>query len=364
MEENCLICNKNDFVSLIVKVVDFCNFECEFCRYYLEREKHHSSLELDTFEKLLDKACEYNVSHGHRHLTVIFHGGEPLLWGYENFEKSMKIEEKIKQKYSDFKFHNSIQTNGSLISDKWALFLKNNNFSIGISIDGPENINFHRNKAICTGKVLENIRLLTKQNCKYGILSVITEQHRDYSKEYYDFLVTNNIHNVGFCYCFDTKGENSVSNETLSFFLINFFELYYNGNFKLHVREFEFAIKICLGIRVEGCTFSFRRNCGNYFAIRPNGDICFCDSYDLSEKPLGNILKIDFEYIKKCNEFTDIISRVSSHSNDECDSCEIHNICGGGCARHILTDGKHAFCDTYKILYPHIYAKVNKLRSR
>lgn len=50
MEENCLICNKNDFVSLIVKVVDFCNFECEFCRYYLEREKHHSSLELDTFE--------------------------------------------------------------------------------------------------------------------------------------------------------------------------------------------------------------------------------------------------------------------------------------------------------------------------
>lgn len=287
-----------------------------------------------------------------------------MLWGYENFEKSMKIEEKIKQKYSDFKFHNSIQTNGSLISDKWALFLKNNNFSIGISIDGPENINFHRNKAICTGKVLENIRLLTKQNCKYGILSVITEQHRDYSKEYYDFLVTNNIHNVGFCYCFDTKGENSVSNETLSFFLINFFELYYNGNFKLHVREFEFVIKICLGIRVEGCTFSFRRNCGNYFAIRPNGDICFCDSYDLSEKPLGNILKTDFEYIKKCNEFTDIISRVSSHSNDECDSCEIHNICGGGCARHILTDGKHAFCDTYKILYPHIYAKVNKLRSR
>lgn len=364
MEEKCLICKKNDFVSLIVKVVDYCNFECDFCRYFLEKDTHSSSLELDIFEELIDKACNYNFAHGHNHLTVIFHGGEPLLWGYEKFEKAMEIEKKIGKKYCNIEFHNNIQTNGSLISEKWARFFHHNNFSIGISMDGPDDINFHRNKLVSTKDVLENIRTLTDYGCKYGILSVITEQHRNHSKEYYNFFVANNIHNVGFCYCFDENGDKTVSNETLTSFLLDFFNMYYNGSFKLHVREFEFVMKLCLGIRVEGCTFSYRQNCGNYFSIRPNGDICFCDSYDLSEKALGNIMNTDFEHVKETDAYVNILDSIGLHYKDSCSKCEIYSICGGGCARHDLQKGKHAFCETYKVLYPYICEKVNMIKNR
>lgn len=366
MKVKCEICKSNnmerDFVTVIVKVVDYCNFECDFCRYYLNQNRKKMSLNVVTFKKIIHKACEYNISRDMRHLTVIFHGGEPLLWGIENFKSAMDIEKEFEQKYDGFRFINNIQTNGSLINDEWAVFFNDYNFSIGISIDGPDMINFHKNSAISENVVLNNIRLLSEHNCKYGILSVITEKHKGHADDYYDFLVRNEIHSVGFCYCFDSEGEDVVKNETLTSFLIRFFDLYFNGNYKLHVREFEYVMKLCFGIRIEGCTFDFRRSCGNYFSVRPNGDICFCDSYNLQEEALGNILEDDFEIIKKSQRLADILVDVRLTGDNACNMCEIKEICGGGCARHVFPNGEHAFCDTYKVLYPYIYEKVKGVR--
>ena len=46
-------------------------------------------------------------------------------------------------------------------------------------------------------------------------------------------------------------------------------------------------------------------------------------------------------------------------AQQECDKCDIKNICGGGCFRHVLPSGKHAFCDTFKVLYPLIKQTIS-----
>ena len=357
MENECRVCvNPNkvkDFITVIIKVVDYCNFECAFCRYYLDQKRQISSISLETFEQVLIKACEYNISRGMKHLTVIFHGGEPLLWGLDNFKKAIQFEKDFEKTHEGFSFVNDVQTNGSLIDNQWADFFKANNFSIGISIDGPEEINFHRNSKLPNDTVLNNIKYLAQHGCKYGILTVITDKHDGHADDYYEFLVENNIDSVGFCYCFDEDEKGIVSNEVLTSFLIRFFDRYFFGDYKLHVREFEFVMKLCLGARIEGCTFDYRQSCGNYFSIYPNGDIHFCDSYSLDDKQLGNIIKNDFHEIKKSLALKSILEQIR-YSAERCSICKIKDICGGGCSRHVLSNGNNAFCETFKVLFPYI----------
>lgn len=352
--------DKNDFVTVIVKVVDFCNYECSFCRYFLDNERVKSIMSIDVFKQIIIKASKYNLNHGLHHLTVIFHGGEPLLWGLDNFKAAIQFQKEYSEQNESFKFINDIQTNGSLINQEWAKFFQENNFSIGISIDGPDAINFHRNSTLSNEVVLKNIKYLQALKCKFGILSVITDKHRGEADTYYNFLIENDIHSVGLCYCFDSNEHGIVSNEVLMDFLVELFDKFFYGDYELHVREFEFVMKLCYKIKIEGCTYSFGRSCSNYFTVFPLGEIHFCDSYDLDDEPLGNINLNDFEDIKRSSRLSEILQRANDIRSKTCSYCNIENICGGGCSRHIVSSGSNAFCETFKVLYPHIKYVIEK----
>lgn len=113
--------NKSDHISPIIKVVDYCNFLCDFCRY--PNNEKMSTMAFSTYTDIVKKAIEYNISHGYNQLSIIYHGGEPLLWGYNNFIEAMKFQEDVCSKSTDFKFRNSIQTNGYLLDKRWIKFL-------------------------------------------------------------------------------------------------------------------------------------------------------------------------------------------------------------------------------------------------
>ena len=316
-----------------------------------------------TYTDIIKKACNYNISHGYNQLSIIYHGGEPLLWGYQNFVDAIKFQEDLCLKNPNLKFRNSIQTNGSLLNREWIDFFKEHCFNVGISIDGPNDINFHKSHAE-NHIVLDNIHLMTQLGCRFGILTVITDQHEGWADKYYDFLVENNIHSVGFCYCiYDEENHITVNNKILTDFLTQFFKRYYYGKYRLNVREFENAMRICLGKKASLCTFSNRKNCGNYFSIKPNGDVQFCDPFSLDKPSIGNILIEDFYSIKSKPSLTDLINVMRYSSGHICEQCEIKNICGGGCSRHLLPDGSNLFCETFKSIYPIIADIIRQYRQ-
>lgn len=354
---NSLSCDKEDFITPILKVAENCNFSCDFCRYHMN--KQNSMMDFEIYKAAVKKACDYNVSHGWKHLNVIYHGGEPLLWGLDNFEKAIDFQNELKKDYPSVSFLNNIQTNGSLLNQQWIDFFKDEGFQIGISIDGPEEINFHKNSS-GNSLVLDNIHKLSQSNCKFGILSVITNTHKGFADKYYDFLMKNSIHSVGFCYCiYNNHNGITVDNDILSSFLIEFFNLYYNGRYHLSVREFEYVMRLCLGETTNACTFSFRNRCGYALSIRSNGDVFFCDPYSFDSTAIGNIIKDNFFDIKSSKELKEIVDDAKESAKRECNKCEIHDICGGGCYRHLLPNGKNAFCKTFKILYPHIQRTIS-----
>lgn len=87
-----------------------------------------------------------------------------------------------------------MQSNGYLLDEEWMDIFKEMEMSVGISLDGPENMNFHYGASgnlESMKRVIDNIHMLQRHGATSGILSVITENHLGHAKEYFDFLYEN-----------------------------------------------------------------------------------------------------------------------------------------------------------------------------
>lgn len=66
---------------------------------------------------------------------VSWQGGEPTPLGLEFFKRSVDLAECYRRPGQ--RVLQTMQSNGTLVDDEWAAFLKANNYLVGISIDGP-----------------------------------------------------------------------------------------------------------------------------------------------------------------------------------------------------------------------------------
>ena len=345
--------NKPKYITPIIKLTEACNFSCEYCRYAYN-DALTSIADYEDVLLYIEKVIEYNLSQGEEFIHVIFHGGEPLLYGKKNFRNLVDW-----QKSRGFKFINSIQTNGFLLDDEWCDIFNEGCFDVGISIDGPQTVNGHIMKERRVDNlILEKIKLLDNNNCRHGILSVITDKHQS-AKDYYDFLVSNDIHSVGLCYCYQNC-HNAVSNNVLSKFLCELFDLYFYGRYKLSIREFDCAIQRMLKGKTTSCHCNERNSCGKYLSILPNGDVRFCDSYDLSSSVYGNLKSNSVSDIVLSNLYQNEVLKSQIIKNEICNHCEVFDICGSGCYRNDIDNKSNYFCETYKSVYEHIRNQVSK----
>lgn len=94
--------------------------------------------------------------------------GTLYLARWRNTDASDKFLQKaleLQQKYGRGRqIDNCIQTNGTLLTDDWCRFFKENNFLVGISIDGPQEFHdeYRRNRQGLPSfyKVMKGIELL------------------------------------------------------------------------------------------------------------------------------------------------------------------------------------------------------------
>ena len=355
----------DNFITPIIKLTDACNFSCDFCYYSQKALKlKNKILPLELLKKIIEEVVDINLRKNKKLCHLIFHGGEPLLAGVPYFEKIIMIEKNIKTQHPDIIFENSIETNGFLLNDEWFEFFKSHDFGIGISIDGPDSLNYHKNKtdSSTNQKVLNNIHQLNKLNIPFGVMSVITNSHLKHANELYNFYIENKITNVGFCYCFNKDTNDSVDTHGLALFLIDFFNLYFYGENKLRVREYEEMIKKILHKNNNLCLFCNRKRCGNYPTIDSDGNVFFCDFATEKDKAIGNIRRNSINEIIDSTEWQDELKKAMLITTNTCNTCRNHDICGGICYRSdIPTEGgniKNYFCETYPIVMEYIRDKI------
>ena len=125
------------FNLMIKPAGSLCNLDCHYC-YYLDKAEIYGGrqprMSLEMLEKLTK---EYIAANDVPEVTFNWHGGEPLVMGLDFYKKAVEFQ----KQYADGKIiHNTLQTNGTMITRETADFFAQNNFLLGISIDGPADI--------------------------------------------------------------------------------------------------------------------------------------------------------------------------------------------------------------------------------
>ena len=171
--------NRQPSITLLIKPASgSCNLSCRYCFYADEMnnrsEKTFGHMSLETLDILVQKTLDQVSSSA----TFAFQGGEPTLVGLDFYRRLMEMEHKYNTR--SLELHNSIQTNGILLDETWADFLRDNRFLTGLSMDGYEEIH-DENRRFPDGngsfqRVLHAARLLQKAGADFNILSVVTAQ--------------------------------------------------------------------------------------------------------------------------------------------------------------------------------------------
>lgn len=171
--------------KIVLQPTTLCNLNCSYC--YLADRKSNHRMPIEIAQKIAN-----DLKNIESPITIIWHGGEPLATGISHFEKLLEA-------FKDTKVNHAIQTNASLIDEDWCKLFKKYSVKIGISVDGPGNINSNRvdfggNETI--SKVEKGASLLKKNNIRFGIITVINSKNIDHAAKIFEYAIKLGAHSL------------------------------------------------------------------------------------------------------------------------------------------------------------------------
>ena len=360
--------------SILIKPASAnCNIDCKYCFYKcLSSHREEYSKGFMSYE-ILDTLVREAIAYADGSLTFAFQGGEPTLAGIEFFKKAIELQEKYNEKKLDIE--NTIQTNGLLIDDEWAEFLSENNFLVGLSLDGPRKMH-DRYRKDAKGddtfeRIMQSVKLLEKHQVDYNIVTVITNETAKQAAFLYKFWKRNNYPFVQFIPCMDEEKrqdslkENSVFTvepEQYGKFLCELFDLWYAdfaAGATMDIRMFSNLAQIAAGYQAEECGMNGCCNC--YFVVEGDGSVYPCDFYCMDEWKLGNV-NDGFSNMIKSQKAVDFV-RESADGCKTCHECKYFGLCKGGCRRwrELSPDGKYGInklCQAFKKFYEYAGKRI------
>lgn len=358
-------------MTIIAKVTHKCNLNCKYCCVGEGNDGYIMSE--STLGTLISTAARYC-----RDVTIIWHGGEPLVAGIDFYKKIISHQ----KMYPDCHFRNSVQTNGTLLTPELIHFFKQNNFHIGFSLDGCEmshNINRpYKGGGASFDKVIGSMRQVEKEyNRQCGAICILNRTTAEYIDEIYKWAKTSKIR-----FKFNPQyragraiinSDLELSNDEIAKALIKLFDLWFDDTEyeRAEIIQFESFVKSITSISQgnEGSAFDcgFGKKCQNRFiAVSPHGYIYPCGKFvDEEEFKYGNLSGFDLDSYLTNPKRQEILD-YSKNTGADCDSCRYKTMCNGGCPNNSFLfngDLKHPnpFCDAYKTLFEHI---ENRLLAR
>jgi len=358
------------FHVLIKPIGPVCNIACEYC-FYLGKEKlfpykkktdfRMSEDTLETFVKQYINGQPYSTTE----VNFTWQGGEPTLRGISFYKKAIDFQNKYRRK--GMKITNAFQTNGILLNNDWANFFKDNNFLIGISIDGPEKLhNRFRKDHSGVGtfsSVMVGLDTLKKYNVDFNTLTAVQSDNGNYPQEVYNFLKSIGSAFMQFIPIVEPEGKGGVSYRTVSprqwgNFLNTIFDLWIKQDLgRIFVQNFETMVGIYTGYPSSFCVHS--PVCGRAVVLEHNGNLYSCDHFVFRENLLGNIHSTtltnmaDSDFQKSFG-----LNKIKSLPLI-CKECPYLKLCYGGCPSNRLRKtpsgetGLNWVCEGYKMFYYH-----------
>jgi uncharacterized protein len=341
-----------------VKVVSSgCNMRCLYCYYHQENQGKIKVISDEVLKNLIAKTLAFSELDP---VQFTWHGGEPMLAGISLYERILLIEDELR---GDKKIENHIQTNATLISKKWAKFFAQNDFKVGVSVDGPEQVHDHcrllengRGSFNLVMRGLENLRAVGIQP---GAIALVTKASLGREKEIFDFFVNAEIKRFLLKPCFELSPsgeptEFSVSSEEFSGFMVNILEIWLERDDpSISVRNLEQMMVGVVGGKPSLCEFS--GHCWLCPKVEFDGSVGPCDSLSRQNYKFGNISDSTWEELFQSEGFFQFLSGLEE-SESTCGDCEWLKNCHNRCSRYCSPDGngtwsRNIFCGAKKEIF-------------
>jgi len=359
-----------------------CNLACDYC-YYLEKTKLYSQNKHRVMsDMLLERFVkEYLESQTMGQVLFTWHGGETLMRPIEFYRKALDLQ----KKYANGRqIDNSIQTNGTLLTDEWCKFFKENNFLVGISIDGPQEFHdeYRRDKMGRPSflKVMHGIELLKKYDVEFNCMAVVNDYNADYPLEFYHFfkeigcqylqftpiVERINRHPSPLTLATATASEKdadlapySIKPKQWDNFLCAIFDEWVREDVgKTFVQIFDSTLANWVGEQPGLCTMA--KTCGHAGVMEFNGDVYSCDHFVFPEYKLGNIysetltsMMYSDQQLKFGNDKFDKLPR-------QCRECDMLFACYGECPKNRFVNDRYGepglnyLCEGYYRFFTHV----------
>ena len=351
-----------------------CNLRCEYCFYLQKDEMFGAHRKHRMSDEVLDELVSQMMSQTSDVAVFNWQGGEPTLMGLDFFEKVIELQRKYGRGHA---VANTIQTNGTLLDEKWAKFLKQYNFLIGLSLDGPEHVHDHYRK---TGtdkgtfeKVVNSAKILLDAGCEVNALSVVNNYSVNFPEEIFNFLRDMGLNYMQFIPVIEPHAADpkqvapfTVPPEKYGEFLCKIFDLwmdsFVDGKPTTSVRFFESVFYTYVDLTPPEC--SLMPECGVYVVVEHNGDVYSCDFFVDPEWKLGNIMENSLTEMLNSPRQTEF-GRMKKKLPNECIKCPWLRHCWGGCTKNRLNNPDNRnldyLCAAYKIFFPYADERLKKL---
>lgn len=320
-----------EHINVLIKPTDGCNLRCKYC---FHQDYGYTPNKLDI--AVLDRFLDITLPH-FKSLTIVWHGGEPTFVGSDYFERCIDLVENKRKQYGTIIDH-AMQTNGTLLNQRFIDIIKKYNIGVGISYDGPSN-DFTRNS---TKPFLKVKALLDKNAVKVGIISVVSGVNVHKLEEHY-----RHMKELGLSYqlnpFIDTSPnapqELRMEVEEYVFAIERLFELWINDtNGSIVVDPCNRYIRdIIVGKSIVCARSSCMRN---WFCLNADGSLTPCDRDFPDEYAYGNVTSLDdVREIYDSAGYLKLMNAALVRREKCLSTCDVFDYCEGGCNNDALYQG-------------------------
>ncbi len=320
-----------------------CNLACRYC-YYLEKAHLYPPGEPVRMPDDLLEA--YIVQHIEAspgpEIRFSWHGGEPLLLGLDHFRKVVALQRRHQP--DGRQIANGIQTNGTLLDEDWCRFLAEQDFAVGLSLDGPQPIHDRyrvtRNGEPTHERTMRGYELLRQHGINCDILCVVNAHNVRHPTQVYRFFKQIGGRYITFLPLVERRpdAEGGVSRRSVPAkawgdFLCSIFDEWTSRDVgRVDVQIFEETARAAL--RQEHALCIFRETCGDIPVVEHNGDFYSCDHFVHPEHRLGNIRERPLVELLESPEQRAFGCAKLEGLPDYCRACDVRDMCNGECPKN------------------------------
>ena len=378
------------FGTMVKPAGSTCNLDCTYC-YYLDKALQYGGRQAVMSDELLESYIrQYIDACDTDDVSFCWHGGEPLLLGVDFYRRAVELQ----KRYAGGKrIHNSIQTNGTLVDAAWCRFFVDNDFLVGVSLDGPKDIHnaFRRSKggAPTYDQVMRAVQLFKQYKVQFNTLSVVNRLCEGRGVEIYRFFrdvvksrymqflpAVEHVVDVPTYHrplIVDPAREGarlapwSVSSAGYGRFLCDIFDEWVRRDVgTVFVQMFDATLAGWCAVPPGVC--SMGETCGENLLVEHNGDVYSCDHFVYPEYKLGNIAENSLKELFGSRRRIQFGLDKRNTLPPECLRCDFYKACHGECPKHRFdrgTDGspKNYLCEGLKAYFSHVAPYMDYMKE-